>query len=103
MNHTTDDAEDLDLVMPMYNLIEHSSNYFETARCLLFYAKNETINFNADFVNNNNFESFKYKTKSLGNTNADGSNEILKNATIDLNRQSIMFCLQLVLIIQILI
>ena len=27
---TIDDAEDLDLVMPMYNLIEYSSNYSET-------------------------------------------------------------------------
>ena len=26
---TTDDAEDLDLVMPMYNLLECSSNYFD--------------------------------------------------------------------------
>ena len=27
---TIDDVEDLDLVMPMYNLIEYSSNYSET-------------------------------------------------------------------------
>ena len=27
---TIDDAEDLDLVMPVYNLIEYSSNYTET-------------------------------------------------------------------------
>ena len=27
---TTDDAEDLDFVMLMYNLIEHSSNYSDT-------------------------------------------------------------------------
>ena len=27
---TIDDAENLDLIMPMYNLIEYSSNYFET-------------------------------------------------------------------------
>ena len=27
---TIDDAEDLDIVMPMYNLIEYSSNYSET-------------------------------------------------------------------------
>ena len=27
---TINDAEDLDLVMPMYNLIEYSSNYSET-------------------------------------------------------------------------
>ena len=31
---TTDDAEDLDLVMPMNTLIEYSSNYSETTRSL---------------------------------------------------------------------
>ena len=31
---TTDDAEDLDLVMLMYNLIEYSSNYSETTGIL---------------------------------------------------------------------
>ena len=31
---TTDDAEDLDLVMPMYNLIEYSSNYSESTKSL---------------------------------------------------------------------
>ena len=31
---TTDDAEDLDLVMPMYNLIEYSLNYSETTGSL---------------------------------------------------------------------
>ena len=28
------DAEDLDLVMPMYNLIEYGSDYFETTGSL---------------------------------------------------------------------
>ena len=32
--------------------------------------------------NNNNFESFEYKAKLLGNTVADGANRILRNATI---------------------
>ena len=31
---TIDDTEDLDLVMPMYNLIEYISNYSETIRSL---------------------------------------------------------------------
>ena len=33
---TTYDAEDLDLVMPIYNLIEYSSNYPETTRSNYF-------------------------------------------------------------------
>ena len=34
---TIDDAEDLDLVMLMYNLIEYSSNYSETTGGLWLY------------------------------------------------------------------
>ena len=33
------DAGDLDLVMPMYNLIEYSSNYFETTGSFNFIQK----------------------------------------------------------------
>ena len=65
-----DDAEDLDLVMPMYNLIEYSSNYSETTGSLCFYSKDEAINFNADIKNNTNFKSFKYYAKLLRNTAA---------------------------------
>ena len=36
---TIDDAEDLDLVIPMYNLIEHSPNYSETTGSLWCYYK----------------------------------------------------------------
>ena len=45
---TIDDTEDLDLVMPIYNLIQYSSNYSETTGSLWFYSKDETTNFNAD-------------------------------------------------------
>ena len=40
---TIDDAEDLDLVMP---IIEYSSNYSETTGNLLLYSKDEESNFN---------------------------------------------------------
>ena len=66
----------------MYNLIEYSSNYSETTESLWFYSKDEATNFNADIANNNNFKSFEYKAKSLGNTEADENNGILKNAKI---------------------
>ena len=56
---TIDDAEDLDLVMPMYSLIEYSSNYSETAGSLWF---------NNNIGNTDQFKSFQYKTKLLGNT-----------------------------------
>ena len=68
--------------MPMYNLIEYSSNYSEATGSLWFYLKDGTTNFNADITNNNNFKSFEYKTKLLGNTEADETKGILKNAVI---------------------
>ena len=69
----------------MYNLIEYSANYSETTGSLWFYSKDEAPDFNADIVNDNNFKSFKYKAKLLGNTVAqadNAANGILKNATI---------------------
>ena len=41
---TMDDAEDSDLAMPMYNLIEYSSNNSETTGNLWFYSKDEATN-----------------------------------------------------------
>ena len=54
------DAEDLDLVIPMYSLTEYSSNYSETTRSLCFYSKDEATDFDADIVSDDKFESFKY-------------------------------------------
>ena len=55
---TVGDADNLDLVTIMYNLIEYSSNYSETTESLQFYSKNEAVNFNADIGNSNKFKSF---------------------------------------------
>ena len=83
---TVDNAENLDLVMSMYNLIEYSSNYSETTGSLWFYSKDEATDFNAVIVNNNSFKSFEYKTKLLGNTVAqpdpNDASGILKNSAI---------------------
>ena len=73
-----DDAEHLDLVMPLYNLIEYCSNYFETTGSLWSYVKGEVTNFNADIANTNNFKSFMYKPELLETTEADEVNGILK-------------------------
>ena len=78
---TIDDAEDLDLVMPMYNLKINwcksqciSSNFSETTGSLWFYSKDEATYFNANVANDNDFKSFKYNAKLLGNAKADGAN-----------------------------
>ena len=67
--------------MEIHNLIEYSSNYSETTGCLWFYLKDEGTSFNTDIANDNNFKSFKYKTKLLENTMTDNANGILKNVT----------------------
>ena len=75
-----DDAEDLYLVIPMYNLIEYSSNYSETTGNLWFYSEDEATNTNPDIVNDDNFKSFKYRAKLLGNTATQDNNAANGNA-----------------------
>ena len=71
--------------MPMYNPVEYSSNYSEATGSLCVYSKDEATNFNANIANDDNFKSFKYKAKLLGNTAAhlapNAANGILKIAT----------------------
>ena len=49
---TIDDAEDLHLVILVYNLLEYNSSYSDTTGSLWFYSKDEATNFNADIRNN---------------------------------------------------
>ena len=61
-----DTAENLDTVMPMYNLIEYSDNYQDSLATLYQYKRDEPP---ADIANNltvNNSSSFKYKVNLLG-------------------------------------
>ena len=52
-NETTiDDAGNLDLVKPMYNLIAYSSEYSETTGILWFYWNYEADNFDTDIGDN---------------------------------------------------
>ena len=78
----TDDAQELDLAMPMYNLIGHNSNYSDTTGILWFNSKDEATNFDVNIADKNNFKSFKYKTKLFENTAVDGDNSMLKNAAV---------------------
>ena len=85
-NVLIDNAEDLDIVMPMYNLLEYSKNYRKTTGSLWNYYRDEpkdpplndddppTINYNADPITNS--ESFKYKSSITGKTsNANQEND----------------------------
>ena len=67
-----DNAEDLDIVMPMYNLLEYSKNYSKTSGSLWNYYRDELADETNDNNNPNknviNSKSFKYKTNITGNT-----------------------------------
>ena len=69
-----DTAENLDIVMPMYNLIEYSDNYQDSSATLYQYKRNEPPEANtvADLTVNSS-TSFKYKIKLLGNPDLDNA------------------------------
>ena len=66
-NTDIDNAHDIDIVMPMYNLIEYSDNYSKTSGSLWKYYKDDPNDNIADS------ESFKYKVKITGKTPDDGN------------------------------
>ena len=77
-NTQIDNAEYIDIVMPMYNLIEYSDNYSKTSGSLWQYCKEiSAVNNNGnilDFDGANATDSFNFKTKITGQT-ADNSND----------------------------
>ena len=77
-NVLIDNAEDLDVVMSMYNLLEYSKNYRKTTVSLWNYYRDEPSDFPANNCNGNpvaSSASFKYKTSITGKTsNANQEN-----------------------------
>ena len=68
-----DTAENLDIVMPMYNLVEYSHNYQDSSATLYQYKRDEPPEANAiDNLTANNSSSFKYKISLLGDRNVVG-------------------------------
>ena len=71
-----ENAEDLDIVIPMYNLLEYSKNYEKTSGSLFNYYRDEPNE--AETANDNgainipirNSKSFDYKTKIIGSLDA---------------------------------
>ena len=62
-----DTTQDIDIIMPIYNLIEYSNNYSKTSGSLWQYYKDESN----DHLENP--ESFKSKVRITGRTPADGN------------------------------
>ena len=63
----TDNAEDLDVVMPMYNLLEYSKNYRKTTGSLWNYYRDETNSGEDGGINYSimDSKSFDYKTNFI--------------------------------------
>ena len=70
-NTQIDYAEYIDIVTPMYNLIEYSDSYSKTSGSLWQYCK-EIPTFNGA----NATDSFNFKTKITGQTNNDGRTDV---------------------------
>ena len=65
-----DNAEDLDVVMPMYNFLEYSKNYKKTTGSLWNCYRDQPSN-----PLSSNSESFKYKISITGNAYNIGAAE----------------------------
>ena len=80
-NTQIDNAKDIDIVMPMYNLIEYSDNYAKTTGSLWQYCKDIPARNNANnaiivFDVNNVTDLFKFKAKITGQTGNDGTKDV---------------------------
>ena len=93
-NVLIDNAEDLDVVMPTYNLIEYSKSYIKTTDSLCNYYRDKpnhppfnspvnnnppTVIYNADSITNS--ASFKYKSTIIEKT-IDNNDDNANNYTI---------------------
>ena len=81
-NTQVDNAKDIDIVMPMYNLIEYSDNYAKATGSLWQYCKDIPARNNnnnkqiINFVANNLTDSFKFQAKITGETGDDDTKDV---------------------------
>ena len=79
-NTQIDNAKDIDIVMPMYNLIEYSDNYAKTTGSFWQYSKDiPARNVNGTIIVfdvNNVTDSFNYKVKFTGQTENNGTKDV---------------------------
>ena len=69
-----ENAVDLDIVMPMYNLLEYSDNYQESTGSLYQFKRDEPPDDNADVANNTS--SLVYKSKLISGTDDNNVNNV---------------------------
>ena len=79
-NTQVDNAKDIDIVMPMYNLIEYSNNYSKTSRSLWQYCKDipavDNNNAIVNFDENDLTDSFNFKVNTTGQIGDDGTKNV---------------------------
>ena len=75
-----DEADIINITMPMYNSLEYSDNYSDTSESLRNFKRDE-IEEDADLTINN-ASSFQYKANLIGDTVADGANRQKENVKI---------------------
>ena len=79
-NTQIDNAKDIDIVMPMYNLIEYSDNYAKTTGSLWKYCKDRPARDNnneiTEFTAGNTSDSFNFKAKITGQTGNYGTKDV---------------------------
>ena len=79
-NTQIDNAKDIDIVMPMYNLIEYSDNYAKTTGSFWQYSKDiPARNDNNEitvFTRKNLTDSFNFKQKFTGETGNNGTKDV---------------------------
>ena len=79
-NTQIDNAKDIGIVMPMYNLIEYSDNYAKTTGSLWQYCKDIPAryanNIIEEFTGGNTTNSFNFKVKITGQTGNNGTKDV---------------------------
>ena len=79
-NMQIDSAKDIDIVMPMYNLMEYSDNYAKTTGSLWQYFKDiparDANNIIEEFTDGNTTDSFNFKAKITGQTGKNGTKDV---------------------------
>ena len=76
-----DEADFINITMPMYTLMEYSVNYSSTSGSFWHFGRYEIIN-NADVTNDDDAPSFKHKASLTGNTEANGTKYGVKIAVL---------------------
>ena len=79
-NTQGDNAKNIDIVMPMYDLIDYSDNYSKTSGSLWQYCKDipaiDNNNATVNFTENNLTDSFDFKVKMTGQTGDNGTKNV---------------------------